>query len=79
MKEGGKKMLVSKIEERLGITSKVGKARFSAIITAVIVFTVIWGGTSLFKLAPRDTILLGSIIAALFGAVLAFLKRLAEE
>ncbi len=72
-------MLIDKIEKRLGIDSKTGKARFSALVTAVLVFLIIWGGMSLFKLAPTDTILMGSVIAALFGGVLAFVKKLAEE
>ena len=70
-------MLSEKIEKRLGIDSQVGKARFAAVSTAVIVFLVIWGGMTLFKLAPSSTILLGAGIAALFGATLAFVKKLA--
>lgn len=72
-------MRFDKIERWLGIDSKPGKARFAALATAVLVFLFIWGGMSLFKLAPTDTILMGSVIAALFGGVLAFVKRLADE
>jgi hypothetical protein len=71
-------MLSEKITRSLGISSKVGKARFAAGSTAVIVFLIIWGGMNLFKLAPNDTILLGAGISSLFGATLAFVKKLAE-
>lgn len=72
-------MWIEKIEKRIGIHSKTGKARFSALLTFALVFLFIWGGMSLFTQIPTNTILMGSVIAALFGGVLAFVKKLAEE
>jgi hypothetical protein len=70
--------MIGKIAKMLGIHSKSGQAGFVAGLIAVLVFVCLWGSMNFFRLAPKDTIWVGSLFCALFSAILAFIKKMAE-